>query len=161
MDTCLWIIHKHQFTMKSSTETLASHPSAVYCIAVSSHPGIYSPLVYLYHFLLYSHVSDHIVCWALLNVWLQSLYSVQFSHSVVSDPATPWTAAHQASLSVTNSRSPPKPMSIESVMPSNHLILFSPSPLLRVTCQFILFRLLPLPPLPCLFPLRSVQSPCY
>ena len=37
--------------------------------------------------------------------------------------ATPWTAAHQASLSITNSRSPPKPMSIESVMPSNHLIL--------------------------------------
>ena len=37
--------------------------------------------------------------------------------------ATPWTAALQASLSITNSRSPPKPMSIESVMPSNHLIL--------------------------------------
>ena len=37
--------------------------------------------------------------------------------------ATPWTAAHQASLSITNSQSPPKPMSIESVMPSNHLIL--------------------------------------
>ena len=34
--------------------------------------------------------------------------------------ATPWTAARQASLSITNSRSPPKPMSIESVMPSNH-----------------------------------------
>ena len=40
--------------------------------------------------------------------------------------ATPWTAAHQASLSITNSRSPPKPMSIESVMPSNHLILCHP-----------------------------------
>ena len=38
--------------------------------------------------------------------------------------ATPWTAAHQASLSVTNSRSLPKLMSIESVMPSSHLILF-------------------------------------
>ena len=38
----------------------------------------------------------------------------------------PWTAAHQASLSITNSRSPPKPMSIESVMPSNHLILCHP-----------------------------------
>ena len=36
---------------------------------------------------------------------------------------TPWTAARQASLSITNSRSPHKPMSIESVMPSNHLIL--------------------------------------
>ena len=37
--------------------------------------------------------------------------------------ATPWTAACQASLSITNSQSTPKPMSIESVMPSNHLIL--------------------------------------
>ena len=36
---------------------------------------------------------------------------------------TPWTAARQASLSITNSRSPTKPMCIESVMPSNHLIL--------------------------------------
>ena len=40
--------------------------------------------------------------------------------------ATPWTAARQASLSITNSRSPPKPMSIESVMPSNHIILCRP-----------------------------------
>ena len=39
---------------------------------------------------------------------------------------TPWTAAHQASLSITKSRSPPKLMSIESVMPSNHLILCRP-----------------------------------
>ena len=52
--------------------------------------------------------------------------SVQFSGSVVSDSATPWTAAHQASLSITNSRSPPKSMSIESVIPSNHLILCYP-----------------------------------
>ena len=40
--------------------------------------------------------------------------------------ATPWTAAHQASLSITNSQSLPKLMSIESVMPSNHLILCCP-----------------------------------
>ena len=39
---------------------------------------------------------------------------------------TPWTAAHQASLSITNSRSSLKLMSIESVMPSNHLILCHP-----------------------------------
>ena len=39
---------------------------------------------------------------------------------------TPWTAAHQASLSITNSWSSPKPMSIESMMPSNHLILCCP-----------------------------------
>ena len=40
--------------------------------------------------------------------------------------ATPWTAARQASLSITNFRGPPKPMSIVSVMPSNHLILCCP-----------------------------------
>ena len=40
--------------------------------------------------------------------------------------ATPWTAAHQASLSITNSWSLLKLMSIESVMPSNHLILCRP-----------------------------------
>ena len=39
---------------------------------------------------------------------------------------TPWIAAHQASLSITNSQSPPKLMSIESVMPSSHLILCCP-----------------------------------
>ena len=40
--------------------------------------------------------------------------------------ASPWTTAHQASLSITNSRSLSKPMSIESVMPSNYLILCRP-----------------------------------
>ena len=40
--------------------------------------------------------------------------------------ATPWTAAHQASLSITNSQSLPKFMPIESVMPSNHLVLCRP-----------------------------------
>ena len=43
---------------------------------------------------------------------------------------TPQTAAHQASLSITNSRSPSKPMSIESVMPSSHFILCRPPLLL-------------------------------
>ena len=55
-----------------------------------------------------------------------SLSSVQFSRSVLSDSATPWTAACQASLSITSSQSPLKLMSIESVMPSNHLILCCP-----------------------------------
>mgnify|MGYP007134210778 CR=1 FL=1 len=40
--------------------------------------------------------------------------------------ATPWTAAHQAPLSITNSQSLLKLLSIESVMPSNHLILCHP-----------------------------------
>ena len=52
--------------------------------------------------------------------------SVQFSHWVVSNSVSPWTAACQASLSITKSWSLPKLMSIESVMPSNHLILCCP-----------------------------------
>ena len=47
--------------------------------------------------------------------------SVQVSHSVVSDSATSWTATPQGSLSITSSQSLLKLMSIESVMPSNHI----------------------------------------
>ena len=58
----------------------------------------------------------------LLSIDFVKLSSVQ-SLSCVRHFATPWTAACQASLSITNSWSPPKPMSIESMTPSNHLIL--------------------------------------
>ena len=55
------------------------------------------------------------------------LSSVQFSGSSHNGLfVTPWTAACQASLSITNSRSSPKLTSIESVMPSSHLILCRP-----------------------------------
>ena len=57
---------------------------------------------------------------------LKCISSIQFSCSVVSDSATPWTAARQASLSITSSRSLLKLISIESVMPSNRLILCHP-----------------------------------
>ena len=75
----------------------------------------------------YIHTHTHIciyvyvcVCVKLLSVGsVQSLSRVQLF-------VAPWTAACQASLSITNSWSPPKPMSIESVMPSNHLILSRP-----------------------------------
>ena len=52
--------------------------------------------------------------------------SVQFSCSVVSNSVTPWISACQAYLSITNSRSSLRLMSIESVMPSSHLILCRP-----------------------------------
>ena len=61
-----------------------------------------------------------------LSVIVISKVVVQFSRSVVSDSATPWTVAHQASQSITNSWNLLKLMSIESVMPSNHLILCRP-----------------------------------
>ena len=72
--------------------------------------------------------------------------SVQFSHSVCLS-ATPWTAACQASLSITNSQSSLKLMSIASVMPSNHLILCRPLlppsifPSIRVFCNESVLRM--------------------
>ena len=67
------------------------------------------------------------ICWVFFKTCLQikDFSSVQLlSHVWLF--ATPWTAAHQASLSITNFRSLPKLMSIESVMPSNHLTLCCP-----------------------------------
>ena len=66
------------------------------------------------------------------NFWDKrvSIFRLQFSSvqslSCVQLFATPWTAAHQVSLSITNSQSLLKLMSIKSVMPSNHLILCRP-----------------------------------
>ena len=57
---------------------------------------------------------------------LQTQFSSVQLLSCVRLLATPWTAARQASLSITISRSPPKPMSIESVMPTSHVILCRP-----------------------------------
>ena len=62
---------------------------------------------------------------AYLKICTKRVQSVQ-SLSHVWHFATPWTAASQASLSITNSQNPPKPMSIELMMPSNHLILCCP-----------------------------------
>ena len=59
-----------------------------------------------------------------IGYWVQFSSVLSLSHVRLS--ATPWTTARQASLSFTNSRSLPKLMSIESVMPSNHLILCRP-----------------------------------
>ena len=59
-------------------------------------------------------------------MWLSWFGSVQPSHSIMSDSATPWNGACQASLSITNSWSLRKLMSIELVMPSSHLILCHP-----------------------------------
>ena len=60
-----------------------------------------------------------------MNLETSSISSVQ-SLSHIRLFVTPWTATHQASLSITNSQSLPKLMSIESMMPSNHLILCHP-----------------------------------
>ena len=56
--------------------------------------------------------------------WASPVPVQLFSHVLLF--AIPWTTARQVSLYITNSQSTPKPMSIESVMPSNHLILCLP-----------------------------------
>ena len=73
----------------------------------SSHPGTWKFFPFVYDIFDFFH-------------------SVQFSHSVVSNSATPWTAACQASLSITNSWSLPKLMSIELVIPSSDPFLCHP-----------------------------------
>ena len=80
-----------------------------------------------YHNALYLVGTQHLIFLIEGIVELaERLDSVQFSRSVASDSATPWTAACQASLSFTNSQSLLKLMYIEPVMPSNRLILSHP-----------------------------------
>ena len=88
---------------------------------------IWVPLYVMSHFSLAFFKSLCLYFWQIPYKlsWCRTLSSVQLlSHARLF--STPWIAARQASLSITNSRSPPKPMSIESVMPSNHLILCCP-----------------------------------
>ena len=80
----------------------------------------------------------------LLGAKLKKILKTQqllFGHSVVSNSETPWTAARQASLSFPISQSLLKLMSIESVMPSNHLILCHP--LLLLPSIFPSIRIFP------------------
>ena len=72
----------------------------------------YLPCIYLF------------VCFCPFSNWI--IYCWFSIHSVVSNSATPWTAAHQASLSFTISLGSLKLKSIELVMPSDHLILCCP-----------------------------------
>ena len=108
------------------------------------HPGHVVRMGFIFAIMLYSEGFSQTSCitkfvsylkYTIVNCMLKSehqypislfLNSVQFSRSVLSDSATPWITARQASLSIMNSRSSPKLMCIESVMPSSHLILCHP-----------------------------------
>ena len=85
----------------------------------------------------FAHGHIGVCSWLLKQKSCQSSYSVQLSSvqllSCVQLFATPWIAARQASLSITNSRSLLKLMSIELVMPYSHLILCHPLLLLPPT----------------------------
>ena len=109
------ILHRRSTGWSPQEELMLQSPNAVcrqnsFFLSVSSMPSIdwIKPIHLMEGNLFYSKFVD---------------LKVQSAQSVMSDSATPWTAARQASLSSTNSRSPLKLMSIESVMPSNHLIL--------------------------------------
>ena len=93
--------------------------------------GLQQPLHFITHTHTHTHTHTELTCEHVLQqsleFWIWKLrHTVQFSRLVVSDSPIPWAAARQASLSITNSQSLPKLMSIESVTPSNHLILCCP-----------------------------------
>ena len=94
-------------------------------------------LIWLWLLFVFSQYPGHCLLFnkCLLWRWIHRLtqssaVSVQFSSvqslSCVRLFVTPWTTAQQASLSISNSRSPPKPMFVKSVIQSNHLILCCP-----------------------------------
>ena len=98
------------------------HISGIYChVGASSTRGcafIYSIVLFFFMFAFM-----HYLC---KKYYKSITVQLLFSCSVMSDFTTPWTAAHQASLSFTISWSLLKLMSIELVMPSSHLILCHP-----------------------------------
>ena len=106
---------------------------SIYTKYIHLHIHAICRLIYTHTYSLYVHIYLPIhthMCMLICNFQFNSVQSL----SCVRLFATPWIAAHQASLSITNSWSSLKLMSIESVMPSSHLILCRP--------------LLPLPPIP-------------
>ena len=102
--------------------------------SLSSTRSLWFSSIFSERFIFYILYSS---LWPTLSCQFSSVQSLSHVQLFV----TPWTAARQTSLSITSSQSLPKSMSIESVMPSNHLILCRP---------FLL--------LPSIFPSISVNS---
>ena len=106
-------------------------------------PTPFLPLTHhVYGWIRMSSGDSHVAIWeSVLPFSLQpTLFRSVQSLSPVQLFATPWTTARQSSLSITNSRSSPKLMSTESVMPSNHLILCCPLLLLSaIFCSIRVF----------------------
>ena len=81
-----------------------------------------TPMDYAVHGILHARILE----WVAFPLSSETCITLVQSFSRVQLFDTPWTLAHQASLSITNSGSLFRLMSIESVMPSNHLILYHP-----------------------------------
>ena len=146
----LWVIPGHQLLSAllhpSNLRWLSILHMVIYmfqCYSLKSfHPHLlpHSPKVCSLHACLFCCLAYRIVITVFLNYtykhyilywcfsfWWTSLYiGLVQSFSHVQLFVTPWTTAHQASLSVTNSQTLLKLMYIKSVMPSNHLILWCP-----------------------------------
>ena len=105
------------FTSSATWEALWAYICVCVCVCVC---------VYRLKF-MFSESNSRLLSMNLLFCWeLMSKFSSVQLLSCIRLFETPWTAAHQASLSITNSQTLLKLMSIESVMPSNHLILYRP-----------------------------------
>ena len=97
-----------------------------YLVKLGGFPKPHINIVYLPEHSLYSKIWRVFNFWAFRRFYHRHEFSSVQSFSRVRLFATPWTAACQASLSITNSRSSLKLMSIKLVMPSSHLILCHP-----------------------------------
>ena len=115
--------HTHTHTHINNENLLHSTKQAKWECGMSTHPH---DQVCSRHCCLLTSSLCYTVSYQTLSQSVQSLSHVQLF-------VTPRTATHQASLSITNSQSLPKLTSIESVMPSNHLILCHPLLLLPST----------------------------
>ena len=104
-------IHSHQCALDFLCEIIG-------CILLTK-------IWYFWHFL--NVITVKVLNFLIHELTYHQFTSLQFSCSVVSDSLQPHELQHQASLSITNSQSSPKLTSIESVMPSSHLILCRPT----------------------------------
>ena len=134
-DTLLWLTQVSDSRMKSSLELIYFSGGALtsFCHKPLLRPLLPSPLALLWLLSfskpghpVFSQVSKLQITFQWISTCASQFSSVQFSLSCVRLFLTPWTIARQASLSITNSWSLLKLMSIESVMSSNHLIVCCP-----------------------------------
>ena len=124
--------------MLVQTTNLCAFVYVYTCVYAPMHTSTKDFLPFSLHIIIFTPISN--ISFFINNISIV-LLNQRFQFSSVQSLrhvwlfATPWIAARQACLSITNSRSSPKLMSIESVMPSSHLILCRP-----------LFLLPPIPP---------------
>ena len=114
--------HGHPVDSESFSEKTLPHCSAAFVISSRAIMSVLSEILYsvpCYHLSILAPILYFLNYHNFVVVVIQSLSHVWLF-------VTPWTTAHQASLSFKISRSLPKFMSIELVMPSNHLILCCP-----------------------------------